>query len=178
LVRVPAAGRGSGRQPACAQRGSSSPSVPVSTLPLLPPPAAPRHACMPRTDVLAAALVPEGYSCFFRAKQPSPAMKFGFPADGIALFYRHSRFSCNPAPTGARVVAAQQPRMVGRRCVACSVVARTRSSARRGADGRPACRTACRRHTLTHTLARARACARAQGTALRPPTGSLRRRAL
>jgi hypothetical protein len=51
-------------------------------------------------DVLAAALVPEGYSCFFRAKQPSPALKFGFPADGIALFYRHSRFSCNPAPEG------------------------------------------------------------------------------
>jgi nocturnin len=49
-------------------------------------------------DVLAAALVPEGYSCFFRAKKPSPATKFGFPADGIALFYRHSRFSCSPAP--------------------------------------------------------------------------------
>lgn len=53
-------------------------------------------------DVLAAALVPEGYSCFFRAKKPSPATKFGFPADGIALFYRHSRFSCSPAPEGAQ----------------------------------------------------------------------------
>ena len=51
-------------------------------------------------DVLAQALVPEGYSCFFRAKKPSPATKFGFPADGIALFYRHSRFSCSPAPAG------------------------------------------------------------------------------
>lgn len=54
------------------------------------------------TDVLAAALVPEGYSCFFRAKKPSPATKFGFPADGIALFYRHKRFSCSPAPEGAQ----------------------------------------------------------------------------
>ncbi|WIA31940.1 hypothetical protein OEZ86_002799 [Tetradesmus obliquus] len=51
-------------------------------------------------DTLAAALVPEGYSCFFRAKKPSPALKFGFPADGIALFYRHSRFSASPAPSG------------------------------------------------------------------------------
>ncbi|WIA11808.1 hypothetical protein OEZ85_011900 [Tetradesmus obliquus] len=51
-------------------------------------------------DTLAAALVPEGYSCFFRAKKPSPALKFGFPADGIALFYRHSRFSTSPAPSG------------------------------------------------------------------------------
>jgi hypothetical protein len=52
-------------------------------------------------DTLAAALVPEGYSCFFRAKKPSPALKFGFPADGIALFYRHSRFNASPAPSGA-----------------------------------------------------------------------------
>eukprot|EP00878_Enallax_costatus_P027094 GHUV01029138.1.p1 GENE.GHUV01029138.1~~GHUV01029138.1.p1 ORF type:complete len:304 (+),score=44.01 GHUV01029138.1:593-1504(+) len=51
-------------------------------------------------DTLATTLVPEGYSCFFRAKKPSPALKFGFPADGIALFYRHSRFSCSPAPAG------------------------------------------------------------------------------
>ena len=29
-----------------------------------------------------------------------PALKFGFPADGIALFYRHGRFACSPAPTG------------------------------------------------------------------------------
>ncbi|KAF6265890.1 Endonuclease/exonuclease/phosphatase [Scenedesmus sp. NREL 46B-D3] len=42
----------------------------------------------------------KGYSCFFRAKKPSPALKFGFPADGIALFYRHSRFSASPAPSG------------------------------------------------------------------------------
>lgn len=53
-----------------------------------------------RADALAAALMPEGYSCFFRAKQPSPAQKFGFPADGIALFYRHARFGCSLAPTG------------------------------------------------------------------------------
>lgn len=51
-------------------------------------------------DALAAALVPEGYSCFFRAKTPSPATKFGFPADGIALFYRHARFSCAHEPAG------------------------------------------------------------------------------
>jgi hypothetical protein len=82
------------------QQGLESPSQCVNNPPVF------CGATLPCADVLAAALVPEGYSCFFRAKKPSPATKFGFPADGIALFYRHSRFSCSPAPEGEQQSAA------------------------------------------------------------------------
>eukprot|EP00775_Hariotina_reticulata_P003332 gene3332-3609_t len=94
-------------------------------------------------DALAAALIPEGYSAFFRAKQPSPALKFGFPADGIALFYRHSRFSCFPEPAGhcfesmdgqpaaqGYVTAQLHDKQSGR----CILVAATHLKAKAGAD--------------------------------------------
>jgi hypothetical protein len=137
-------------------------------------------ACVPvtrATDVLAAALVPEGYSCFFRAKKPSPATKFGFPADGIALFYRHSRFSCSPAPEGAQAGSGQTQPPAGGRV--------GREGCCRHCSGKYVC--TCRLYHRSCDLDSYRCCAllcgaavlpAVQHTALNPLTATQQRRAL
>ena len=39
-----------------------------------------------------------GYTSFFLPKQNSPAVKYGAPSDGCAIFYRTSKFELRQSP--------------------------------------------------------------------------------
>ena len=41
-----------------------------------------------------------GYDSYFLPKQKSPAVKYGAPSDGCAIFYRTSKFELKDIPLG------------------------------------------------------------------------------
>lgn len=42
----------------------------------------------------------KGYESYFYPKPESPATKYGFPADGSAVFYKNERFELMNPPQG------------------------------------------------------------------------------
>lgn len=66
----------------------------------------PRDDCTTAED-LRKALKELGYDGAFREKRASPALKYEYPPDGMAVFYRRDRFACDEnGIEGALVTAA------------------------------------------------------------------------
>lgn len=48
-----------------------------------------------------------GYEGAFREKHASPALKYEFPPDGMAVFYRSGRFTCSAGAVEGELRAGQ-----------------------------------------------------------------------
>lgn len=53
-------------------------------------------------DFFLPAMKEAGYDSYYLPKLNSPAVKYGAPSDGCAIFYRASKFELNQTPLGSK----------------------------------------------------------------------------